>query len=512
MYQRISELVDLLDKSQPGPVVLAGDFMLDEYLYGDAERISPEAPVPVLRVVRREVRLGGAGAVAASLRGLGCTTYCAGIVGADRAGDQVRGALAEAGSDLSALLVDDSLCTPRKQRLVGLAQHRIPQQLLRVDHEQVDAPGEDILNELKDRLADVLSGAAVLAVQDYDKGLFGNGLCEWLVARGRKAKIPVIVDPARLRDWSRYRGADIVTPNRFEASLASGIEIKSLDQAREAGTLLRDRFGIGSVLITLDCDGIVIAGPTGCEDVATEPLKVFDNTGAGDVVLAAISFALAAGMKLSDAAILANVAGGWEVQQSGAVPITGDQLQWELLSRQRSHRGKLIKREQLVRELQLLRQHGRRIVFTNGCFDLLHPGHVSYLEFARRQGDILVVGMNSDRSIKANKGPSRPLINEEDRARMLAALETVDYVVVFDDPSVLSLVEDIRPDVLVKGQDYTVDGVVGHQFVQDCGGVVVLAPIERQYSTSDIIETIISRTAAERAKGSQDDRSDTNKH
>jgi len=505
MFHRISELVRFMDQVHSAPVVLVGDFILDEYLFGDAERISPEAPVPVLRVLKRERRLGGAGMVAASLAGLGCPIYCGGLVGADEAGDHVRLALEKAGADLSALLSDSSISTPLKQRLVGLAQHRIPQQLLRVDHEEIRAPSGRVLDELKNRLIDVLNKAAVLVIQDYDKGLFGNGLSEWLITQAKDRSTPVIIDPARLKDYSRYRGADAITPNRLEASLASEIDIKTLDQARQAGEILRNRYGIGSILMTLDCDGILIAGPAGCEHIPTKPREVFDNTGAGDVVLATLAFAMAGGLDLPGAAILANVAGGWEVQQAGALSISKSQLQWELLNHSRSHRGKLIELDQVLRELQILRQQGKRIVFTNGCFDLLHPGHVGYLEFARRQGDILVVGLNSDRSVQKLKGPSRPLINELDRARMLAALEAVDYVVMFDEPSVLTLLKRICPDVLVKGQDYTVEGVIGHEFVQEKGGTVVLAPIEREYSTSDIIRTIISRSSLENSKGTAND-------
>ena len=225
----------------------------------------------------------------------------------------------------------------------------------------------------------------------------------------------------------------------------------------------------------------------------TQPRDVYDNTGAGDVVLASLAVGVGEGLDVNDAAVLANIAGGWEVQQSGAVPITRNQLKFELLTQHRRHQGKLIDRAQLICELELLRSAGKKIVFTNGCFDLLHPGHVSYLEFAREQGDLLVVGMNSDSSVKKIKGPNRPLINEKERARMLAALQAVDYVVIFDEPSVIHLIKEIKPDVLVKGQDYSVEGVVGHEFVTSYGGQVALAPIEHEYSTTKIINTIIER-------------------
>jgi len=505
MYERISELVSFLDGAQAGPILLVGDFMLDEYLYGDAERISPEAPVPVVRVRNRELRLGGAGSGAASLLGLGCATYCGGIIGSDEAGDKIRSELEQAGAETSCLLTSSSVSTPLKQRLVGLAQHRIRQQLLRVDHESAcGGPDEEALLELRDCIKKVLPKVKLVALEDYDKGLLASGLSQWFIDRAKDLSLPVIVDPAGVADYSRYRGAHLVTPNRLEASLAAGIEIDSVDRAREAARTLRERYAIEFVAVTLDRDGIFLAGPDFSEHVPTERREVFDNTGAGDVVLATLAVSLARGLDLPAAAALANVAGGWEIQQQGAVPITREQLQYELLSRHRSHRGKLVTRAQLLRELRILRQQDKRIAFTNGCFDLLHPGHISIFEFARSQGDVLVVGLNSDRSVRELKGPSRPLINQRDRARMIAALEAVDYVTIFDETSVLPLVEEVRPDVLVKGRkgrDSKPDGVVGYDFVLGYGGRVVLASIDSEYSTTGVINTIIARTSEELAKG-----------
>jgi len=315
-----------------------------------------------------------------------------------------------------------------------------------------------------------------------------------LTQQAKKRGLKVLVDPAKISTYERYRGADVITPNRVEAQTASGITIKTIDDARKAGEILRKQHDIKAIVITHDRDGIFISSNEGDEHIPTRPREVFDNTGAGDVVLAALSVGLAEGMDLHNAAVLANVGGGWEVEQAGAVPISREQLIFELLEQNRRHTGKLVERSQLLREVDILRKAGKRIAFTNGCFDLLHPGHVSYLEFAREQGDVLVVGMNSDRSVQSIKGPKRPLISQLDRARMLASLQAVDYVVIFDEPSVIDLVKQVKPDILVKGQDYTVDGVVGHEFVQSYGGRIALAPIEHEYSTSKIINTILERS------------------
>lgn len=503
MDERTSTLVDFLDIAASKPVLLVGDFMLDEYLTGDAERISPEAPVPVLRVVDRQHRLGGSGSVAASLRGLGCVTHCAGVVGTDAPGGILRRMLSEIGADLSCLVDDTSMTTPLKQRLIGLAQHRIPQQLMRVDYEQVHAIGDAVLATLKKRIGEALPSVSAVAIEDYDKGLFAGDLSRWVIDEARKRNIPVVVDPARISDYDRYRAADVITPNRLEASLASGIRIHTLDDARAAGKILCERFGVRCAMITLDADGIMLVDANGATHVPTERLEVFDITGAGDVVLATLAFAMAAGLDVEGAAMLANVAGGWEVQQIGCTPITRDQLQWELVKRHRRHRGKVVALKHLVRELDLLRRHGKRVVFTNGCFDLLHPGHVTSFEFARSHGDVLVVGLNSDASVRALKGPSRPLIDENNRARMIAALESVDYVVIFSDPSVYTLIQAIQPDILVKGHkgpDSNADAPVGADIVHARGGRVVLAPIENEYSTTSIIDAILSRAHSEKGK------------
>jgi len=494
MYKEISQLVSKLQERRSEPILLVGDFMLDEYLYGDTERISPEAPVPVLRVIDQQKRLGGAGSVGASLAGLGAKTFCAGIVGSDSAGATILEMLQALGMDTSSMLTCKGVVSTVKQRMIGLAQHRIRQQLLRVDMEDGRSYSEELIEELKGKIDSILERVRLVAVEDYNKGLFGDGrLLNWLVKRSRERKIPVLVDPSKLTSYERYRGVDAITPNRMEASTAGGIAIKTIEDACAAGEKIRKEYGIGAVVVTLDRDGILISTAEGNEHIPTRPREVFDNTGAGDVVLAALSVGISEGMSLRESSILANVGGGWEVEQVGAVPITRNQLIFELLEQNRRHTGKLVDRRQLLREIEILRKAGKRIVFTNGCFDLLHPGHVSYLEFAREQGDVLVVGMNSDKSVQSIKGPKRPLINELDRARMLAALQAVDYVLIFDEPSVIDLVKEVRPDILVKGQDYTVDGVVGHEFVSSYGGKVALAPIEHQYSTTKIIKTIIER-------------------
>jgi D-beta-D-heptose 7-phosphate kinase/D-beta-D-heptose 1-phosphate adenosyltransferase len=494
MYQDISKLVEKLQAKRREPILLVGDFMLDEYLFGDTDRISPEAPIPILKVVDRKRCLGGAGSVGASLAGLGAETLCAGIVGDDEAGETILHMLKESGADVSTMVKSKTIASTVKQRMIGLAQHRNRQQLLRVDMEDDGAIGEDLIEEVKSTIRPTLDKIKLIAIEDYNKGLFGSlTLLRWLIGEAKKRKLPVVVDPARMVDYGRYRGAGIITPNRAETSQASGMTIKTVENAVAAGKSLCERFDLEAVLVKLDRDGMVIVNKNSFEAIPTRPLEVFDNTGAGDVVLACLAMGIAEGFSVRDSAILANVGGGWEVQQAGVRPISREQLAFELLQQNRRHTGKLIGKTELLRELDILRGGGKKIVFTNGCFDLLHPGHVSYLEFAREQGDCLVVGINSDKSARSLDDGESPLLNEMERARMLAALEAVDYVVIFDEASVLDLVKDIRPEILVKGDNYSIENVVGHEFVTSYGGKVALAPIEKQYSKIKIIQTILER-------------------
>jgi D-beta-D-heptose 7-phosphate kinase/D-beta-D-heptose 1-phosphate adenosyltransferase len=495
MYREISLLVDKLEEKRREPVLLVGDFMLDEYLYGATDRISPEAPIPILKVISRESRLGGAASVGACLAGLGADTYCVGVVGKDAAGETIVSMLEASGADASGMVREAGIGTTVKQRMIGLAEHRNRQQLLRVDMEEDGEYSDAVIEKLKEKIEPILGKVKLIAVEDYNKGVFGSGtLLKWLVAEAKARGIRVVVDPARVNDYERYRGVDVITPNRHETSVASGMAVRTVEDAKLAGEALREKYEIGAVVSKLDREGMVIVNGEGAEAVSTQARKVFDGTGAGDVVLSCLAVGLAEGLTLRQATVLANVGGGWEVEQAGVVPITREQLTFELLKQSRRHTGKLIERSMLLRELSLLRAAGKRIVFTNGCFDLLHPGHVSYLEFSKEQGDILVVGTNSDRSIQAIKGPKRPFIGERERARMLGALEAVDYVVIFDEPSVIGLVKEVKPDILVKGSDYSVDGVVGHEFVMSYGGKIALAPIEHEYSTSKIVATIVERS------------------
>ena len=472
-------------------VVVIGDLMLDRYVYGDAERISPEAPVPVLRVVQREDRVGGAGSVALNIQSLGAQAECLGIVGRDRFGQRIREMLAAAGAETGGIFEVHDRPTITKTRLVGLAEHRHRQQILRVDDEVVRPIDPQTAAKLLERYAAALPRADVVCLEDYAKGLLADGICQRLINQARAAGKPVVVDPGRTRGWERYRGATLLTPNRAELAHAVGHELSG-EQIAEAATTLTRELELTAMVVTLGRDGALLVRPDGyTQHFPTRPRAVYDNTGAGDAVLAMIAVAIACGATLEEAVQLANVAGGLEVSKFGCVPIRRDEVVAELRATHDTTRRKVRPLDELLAELSARRQRGETVVLTNGCFDLLHPGHVELLERARALGSLLVVGLNSDASVRAqNKGDDRPVRCERDRARMLAALEAVDYVVLFDEPSVAPLVERIRPDVLVKGGDYQPHEVVGHEIVRGYGGRVVVLDFIEGYSTTGELERI----------------------
>ena len=488
-------LLSLLDRFAGARVLLVGDLMLDRYIIGDASRISPEAPVPVLHVVDRQDRVGGAASVAMNIAGLGATAMCCGLVGDDRHGARVRTLLSEAGVDVTGTLTVADRPTITKTRLVGLAEHRHRQQILRVDEELVRPPADADAGRLLDVALDLLQQADVLCLEDYAKGLLSDDLCGRLIAAARAAGKPVLVDPCRRPGWEKYTGATLLTPNLAELEIGAGRAVAD-DALPEAAAELASRLRLDAIMVTLGRDGALLVQSGGKQTrFPTKPRAVYDNTGAGDAVLAMAAVALAGGGTLAQAVPLANVAGGLEVSKFGCVPISLDEVRDDLQRGHDTRRGKVRNVPELVGELEARRSRGETIVFTNGCFDILHPGHVELLEQAKALGSLLVVGINSDSSVRAlGKGDDRPIRREQDRARMLAGLEAVDYVVLFAEPDPGQLIEQVCPDVLVKGGDWA-GHVVGQEFVESRGGRVELISLVEGYSTTVELERIRAATA-----------------
>jgi D-beta-D-heptose 7-phosphate kinase/D-beta-D-heptose 1-phosphate adenosyltransferase len=476
-------LPEILDRCRGREVWVIGDLMLDEYVHGPVERISPEAPVPVVRVRDVEYRLGGAANVARQVAVLGARAVLGGIVGDDTAGQRLLSECARAGIDTRAVLAEGSGQTTRKLRVLGHGQ-----QLLRLDWEGTgtctDATAERLLRELR-------SGANpdIIIVSDYAKGVLSDAVLEALVGAARAVGCRVLVDPKR-RDFAAYRGASMLTPNLGELALAAGTTLDVDDPAGIAAAARRfiEAARLESMVVTLGDRGMLLVPASGPErHVPAIRRPVSDVTGAGDTVVAVLGATLAAGAGLDQAAEIANAAAGLAVGEVGAVAVEPAQISSALRD---LPGGGVLSREALAVRAAGWRVAGKRIVFTNGCFDLLHAGHLSLLHQAAQQGDVLVLAMNSDESVRRLKGPERPIVSAADRAALLSALSCVDAVTIFDEDTPLETLRAVRPHVLVKGQDYGVGNVVGRELVESSGGRVVLVPLMGGKSTSALVEQI----------------------
>ena len=482
------ELVDAFDRLGRPRLLVIGDVILDRYSWGNAERVSPEAPVVVLKVDRREVRLGGAASVAGLLRGLDVNVSLIGIVGNDSGGRTTAKLLVEEGINASGVLVVDDRPTTTKERMIGRAAQRHPFQILRVDEEVTDHVKQDIEDQLLAAIDRELPFVKAVLVSDYAKGVCTPRLLRTLIERCLAGRIPVIIDPGRGVDCSQYRGATLLKPNRLEAALATGMTIDTPIDAMQAAIRLAQSFDIQSIVITLDCDGMVIAtADGGTEHVPTKPRQVYDITGAGDMALAVLGLGVASDIPLPLTVRLANVASSLEVQRHGVTPICRNELREALVSEASSTGHKQITLSEAAHLADRYRCEGRRIVLTNGCFDLLHSGHVKCLQQAASFGDVLFVAINSDTSVRRLKGPNRPIYSETDRAQLLTALECVNHVLVFDGDTPHHILERIRPDVLVKGGTYRDDEVVGRDIVLGYGGQVSVTGSIPGRSTTSII-------------------------
>lgn len=490
MYHRLLDTVRSL--ASPHITVL-GDVMLDRYVWGRVERISPEAPIPVLHVSKREEKPGGAGNVANMLVNLGARVLCAGTVGQDENGQAVRRLLSEANVDCRLILPVSDRETTLKMRVLGSVQSagRGTQQIVRIDEESTADVAEPVRARILAGLAEVIPTTDVVLLQDMGKGLISNAMIRALVDLAAKSGKPVIVDPTRQRDIHEYRGVTGIIPNRKETVTATGECLDCPESLDRAADKLLSALASRFVVIKLDRDGIYFKSVDGQKHhVPTEARQVADVTGAGDMVASVIAMVYASGAGLDDAITLANIAAGLEISRIGASAVSLAELSDEIRARTDPAARKVKRMEELLPILDEHRRHGNKIVFTNGCFDLLHVGHIELIKFARQQGDLLVLGINTDRSVQELKGPTRPINTEAVRARLLAAMEDVDYVVSFDEVSVEPLIRKLRPDVLVKGSQYSVEGVVGHEFVMSYGGQIRLAPHLTGYSTTDIIKKI----------------------
>ena len=477
-----TDLVVLVSRLARARVLVVGDVMLDHFQYGEVDRISPEAPIPVLRVRREDTMLGGAGNVVRNLRSLEADARFVTVTGKDAAGRNIARLIKKQGVRDAPLIEVERQTSTKTRYIAGV------QQVLRADRETTNPLGPKIEAKLIKAVASALRTCQAVVLSDYGKGVLSAGATKKIIRLAAKANKTVVVDP-KGSDFSRYSGATLITPNRRELAEAVGAEVTSdADVVRAAKRLIK-RHRFGAVLVTRSADGMTVVTADGSvTDLAAEAREVFDVSGAGDTVVATVAAALAAGTDLNRAAALANAAAGIVVGKVGTASVFAADLIAGLHHRDlTSAEAKVLSQDQVRDRIGQWRRAGLTVGFTNGCFDLLHPGHISLLKQAGRACGRLVVGLNSDASVKSLKGDGRPVQSEAARATVLASLAPVDAVVIFAERTPLKLIKALKPDVLVKGADYDIGSVVGADVVKKYGGTVKLAKLEPGHSTSATI-------------------------
>jgi D-beta-D-heptose 7-phosphate kinase/D-beta-D-heptose 1-phosphate adenosyltransferase len=464
----------MLDRAAGGIVLCVGDLMLDRFVTGRVDRISPEAPIPVLAVDRETVMPGGVGNVVSNIRALGGKAHVIAVVGEDSEARFLQDLLGSP-ADLS-FVRDATRPTAVKTRFIAGGQ-----QLLRADFEFGRPISPKIEEQIVDEIEKHLHGAAALVLSDYGKGVLTDRVLRRAIATANAQGIPIVVDP-KGEDYGRYRGATVVTPNFKELTEAAGTIGAGDAKLEEAARGVLGKSGIQSMVATRGADGLsVIRMDAAAVHVRAQRREVFDVSGAGDTVVATLALALATGAELAAAAMLANLAASIVVGKVGTASVSADELRGA--ADEAAGTGKLKTMHALADQVERWRRRRLTIGFTNGCFDLLHPGHLSLIRQARATCDRLIVGINSDASVQRLKGPSRPVNTELSRADVLSGLADVDAVAIFDDDTPLALIEAIKPDVLIKGADYTIEQIVGASFVQSYGGKVLRAQLEAGHST-----------------------------
>ncbi len=464
------------------PILVAGDIMVDEYIVGDVERISPESPVPVVVARDRFQGLGGAGNVVRNLVSMGGNVALVSVVGNDNAGKWFRNHCEKISVESFWLKEDPSRPTTVKTRVVARNQ-----QLVRIDEERVGRISPDLEQAFLNDIKLIMPKVQAVVISDYGKGFLTPKVLNALISHARDCGIPVLVDPKGM-DFSRYKSCSYLTPNLKEAAAAAGIEINSKTSLAEAGKILLERTSAKGIVITKGREGATLVTNQKVQDFPVKPVEIMDVTGAGDTMIAMLALVVANGHSIEDAIVLANLAASIVVARFGAASVTLQEMLDSINNE--SPESKIIQIDDIVGVMSNHRILGRTIVFTNGCFDLFHAGHLEILRRAAALGDILVVGVNSDASVIRLKGPGRPITPESHRVEIISALNFVDYVVVFEEDTPLKLIEAVRPDILVKGEDWRGKKVVGEDVVTARGGRVEFVTHVPGVSTSELIKKI----------------------
>lgn len=464
-------------------IMVVGDIILDRFIWGRVDRISPEAPVQVVQVSRENVALGGAANVAANLAALGCEVSMVGVTGDDENGRIIASEFQRLHISATGVIKETLRPTISKTRVIAGTQ-----QIVRIDEEIVQPIPAGIERQIANFLAKYIPQHHLVVISDYQKGALTDKILFQVIALAERYHIPSIVDPKR-KDLTLYGSASLIKPNLKEAEAAWGKRIRHDADAEAAAREFRKRHGFGAVLITRGKDGMTLVDKTGARRIRATAREVYDVTGAGDTVTAYLAWLLANGRSNEEAATIANIAAGVAVSRVGTVSVRREDVLHELDDMTSGSR-KILTADELAALLPTVRRD-KTIVFTNGCFDILHVGHITLFHKARALGDKLIVGVNSDASIRRIKGDKRPIVSEQERAHILAALESVDYVVLFNEDTPINLIRLLKPDVLVKGSDYTLDRVVGRDLVESYGGRVALVDLVAGFSTTNIVDAIL---------------------
>ncbi len=472
-----AELTDAVKRLSKAMVLVVGDVMLDRFVYGEVTRVSPEAPVPVLAVAREISMPGGAGNVVRNIIALEGAAVFVSVVGDDQAGSDLTSLIGMQENVEPSLLVQSGRVTTLKTRYISQGHH-----LIRADREETSALPEKLAERLVRIAADAMAATTVTILSDYRKGVLNDEVAPKLIAAAKALGRKTIVDP-KGTDYSRYQGADILTPNRRELAEATGMSVASDDDIIAAARLLLERHNFGAMLVTRSEDGMSLITKTSVRHYPAQAKEVFDVSGAGDTVIATLAAALAVDVPLEDAVRLANIAGGIVVGKVGTAVTHQNDILGAITPTTGSLQ-KVVTTRSAAEAAERWRMLGYRVGFTNGCFDLLHPGHVHLLEQCRALCDRLIVAINSDESVKRLKGPTRPIQTETSRAAVLSSLASVDLVCMFEEDTPLELIKTIKPDLLIKGADYTVSTVVGAEEIKAWGGRVALAQLLPGHSTT----------------------------
>ena len=475
----LRECIKLLSKAK---VLCVGDIILDKFVYGDVERISPEAPIPVFNIKSDKLMLGGAGNVASNLSGLGAKTRFITVIGNDLAGNDVKKLIAAIPNMTATLIHEKERRTSIKTRYIAGGQ-----QMMRTDDETIALIQKKTKQRILKLIDSALNNYNILVIADYAKGVLTPELIKKLITLAKKAKIPVIVDPQG-NNYKFYKGVDIVTPNRKELSLATGMPANNDKQIRLAANKLIAEHNIKSILATRSGDGMTLINSTSFNTYKAEAQEIFDVSGAGDTVVATISASLSAGIDLKQAVQLANISAGIVVAKTGtAVAYASDIV--EALGKRRSEteKTKILSIKSVVDRAKDWRAQKLKVGFTNGCFDLLHPGHIATINAAKMACDKLIVGLNSNASVQRLKGDQRPIQSEEIRAQILSSLMNVDAVLVFSEDTPVKILEKLKPDVFIKGGDYKIQMLPEATTVQAYGGKIILTSLLKGYSTTATI-------------------------